>query len=88
LGLDYRILGPFEVATNGGSLTLGGAQQRALLALLVIHRNQALTTDRLIDELWADHTPATAVKTLQGYISNLRKLLPADAIVTQGRATC
>jgi YVTN family beta-propeller protein len=83
--LDYRILGPFEVATNGRSLALSGVQQRALLALLVIHRNQALTTDRLIDELWGNQTPATAVKTLQGYISNLRKVLPADAIVTQGR---
>ena len=83
--MDYRILGPFEVATNDRSLALGGAQQRALLALLVIHRNQALTTDRLIDELWGDQTPPTAVKTLQGYISNLRKVLPADAIVTQGR---
>jgi DNA-binding SARP family transcriptional activator/ABC-type branched-subunit amino acid transport system substrate-binding protein len=83
--MDYRILGPFEVANRGRSLALGGAQQRALLALLVIHRNQVLTTDRLIDELWGEQTPATAVKTLQGYISNLRKVLPADAIVTQGR---
>ena len=83
--MDFRILGPFDVADNGRRLVLGGAQQRALLALLVIHRHQVLTTDRLTEELWGERAPATAVKTLQGYVSNLRKELPADAIVTQGR---
>ena len=83
--MDFRILGSLEVAENGRSLALGGTQQRALLALLLIHRNRVLTTDRLVDELWGEHPPSTAVKTLQGYVSNLRKSLPAETIVTVGR---
>ncbi len=83
--MDFRILGSLEAAENGRSLALGGTQQRALLALLLIHRNRALTIDRLVDELWGGRPPPTAVKTLQGYVSNLRKSLPADMIVTRGR---
>lgn len=83
--MEFRILGPFEVRSNGEPLALGGAQQRALLALLLIHRGEVLSTDRLIDELWRERVPATAVKTVQGYVSQLRKALGDDVIVTRGR---
>ena len=83
--MEFRILGPFEVVQNGGSLTLGGAQQRALLAVLVVHRGELLSADRLIDELWGERAPATAAKALQGYVSHLRKALGDGVIVTQGR---
>ena len=83
-GVDFRILGPLEVAQDGQSLRLGGAQQRALLAVLVIHRGEVLSTDRLIDELWADRPPPTAAKTVQGYVSQLRRVLGEAAIVTRG----
>jgi YVTN family beta-propeller protein len=63
---------------------LGGAQQRALLALLLIHRGEVVSTDRLIDELWGERAPPTAAKTVQGYISQLRKVLGGDAIGTRG----
>jgi DNA-binding SARP family transcriptional activator len=66
-------------------LALGGPKQWALLAILVLHRGEALTTDRLIDELWGERAPATAVKTVQVYVSNLRKALGDGLLVTKGR---
>ena len=82
--MEFRILGPLEVEQDGHSLGLGGAQQRALLAVLLIHRGEVLSTDRLIDELWVERAPPTAAKTVQGYVSQLRKVLGEDAIVTRG----
>jgi DNA-binding SARP family transcriptional activator len=56
-----------------------------LLAVLVLHRGEAVSTDRLIDQLWGERAPATAAKTVQVYVSQLRKSLGAGVIVTQGR---
>jgi DNA-binding SARP family transcriptional activator/DNA-binding beta-propeller fold protein YncE len=74
------VLGPLEVATNGTSLPLGGAKQRAVLALLVLHANEVVSTDRLIDELWGDSPPESAANMLQGYVSHLRKILEPGRI--------
>ena len=52
--MDFRLLGPLEVAGDEGSLTLGGIKQRSLLAMLLLHANEVVSTDRLIDELWGD----------------------------------
>ena len=82
--MDFRILGPLEVTQDGRSLALGGAQQRALLAVLLIHRGEVLSTDRLIDELWGEQAPSSATKIVQGYISQLRKALGDDVILTRG----
>jgi DNA-binding SARP family transcriptional activator len=83
--MEFRILGPLEVLAGGRAVALGGSKQRALLALLVLHANETLTPDRLIDELWGDHPPATAAKTVQAHISRLRKALAAGggAVVTR-----
>jgi DNA-binding SARP family transcriptional activator/WD40 repeat protein len=83
--VEFRILGPFEVVHRGGSLALGSTQQRAVLALLLLHRSEVLSTDRLIDELWGERAPATAVKAVQGYVSHLRKALGEGVIATHGR---
>src|SRR5215475_13224407 len=83
--MDFRILGPLEVARDGAPLALGAAQQRALLAVLVLHRGEVVSTDRLVDELWGERPPAAAAKTVQVYVSQLRKALGAGVIVTQGR---
>jgi DNA-binding SARP family transcriptional activator len=83
--VEFRILGPLEVVQDGESVILGAAQQRALLAVLVLHRGEAVSTDRLIDELWGERPPATAAKTVQVYVSHLRKALGAGVIVTEGR---
>ena len=83
--LEFRILGPLEVVENGRPLALGGPRQRALLAILLVHRAEVISSDRLIDLLWSERPPATAAKTLQGYVSQLRKSLGGEEIVTEAR---
>jgi YVTN family beta-propeller protein len=83
--LEFRILGPLEAEENGRLLALGGARQRALLALLLLHANVVIPRDRLIGELWGERAPETAATALQGYISGLRKALGAERILTRGR---
>jgi DNA-binding SARP family transcriptional activator len=73
--MQFRILGPLELACNGEPLPLGGASQRALLALLLLHANEVVSSDRLLDELWADAPPASGVTALQVRVSQLRKAL-------------
>jgi DNA-binding SARP family transcriptional activator len=73
--MDFCILGPLQALDEGHVVTPRGTKQRALLALLVLHANETLSTDRLIDELWGEHPPTTAIKTLQVHISHLRKTL-------------
>ena len=73
--MEYRVLGPLEVHNGEDALPLAGPKQRALLALLLVNANRVLSRDRLIDELWGEEPPETAVQSLQVYVSRLRKLL-------------
>ncbi len=81
--MEFRILGPLEVVENGRQLDVGGAKQRALLAILLLHANEVVSTDRLIDALWEDDAPETGRKALQVYVSQLRKTLGKDRITTR-----
>ena len=81
--MDFRILGPIEVWADGRPVVLGGGQQRAVLALLLLDANRVVSSDRLIDQLWDGHPPATAATALQGHISALRKALGSDVIATR-----
>jgi DNA-binding SARP family transcriptional activator len=81
--MRFGILGPFEVADDQGrGLALGGSKQRAVLAILLLHAGEAVSSDRLIDELWGERAPATAAKTIQVYVSHLRKVLGDGLLVT------
>ena len=80
--MQFGVLGPLAVWDGGREVSLGPAGQRALLALLLVHANEVVTTARLVDELWGDRPPARAVKTVQVYVSQLRKLLGTDVIET------
>ena len=81
--VDFRILGPLELAAGDGPLSLpAGHGQRAVLAYLILHKNEVVPTDRLIDALWPSEPPATAQKMVQSYVSQLRKSL-ADRLVTR-----
>jgi DNA-binding SARP family transcriptional activator len=80
---EFRLLGPLEADVEGNPVQLAAAKPRALLALLLLSRNQVVPTERLIDELWGDEPPARATKTLQVYISQLRKALGPDRLVTR-----
>jgi predicted ATPase/DNA-binding SARP family transcriptional activator len=89
--VEFAVLGPLEATRDGTSIALGAARQRALLALLLIHVNEVVPTERLIDELWGADPPAGAAHSLQVYVSGLRKALeperapntPASVVVTR-----
>ena len=85
MNVEYRILGPLDVMVDGRAVALAGRHQRALLALLLAHANEVVPLDRLIDGLWDEAPPETAANIVQGYVSQLRKLLGRETIVTRGR---
>src|ERR671939_600471 len=80
---EFRLLGPVEVVDDGETLPLGGQKQRAVLALLLLDAGRVVSTDRLIDALWSEDPPPTAATSLQNFVSQLRKLLGADVLVTK-----
>jgi DNA-binding SARP family transcriptional activator len=73
--LEYRILGPLEVRSDGRALDLGPAKQRALLAILLVNAGRSVSTDRLIEGLWPDKAPGRPDTAVQTYVSNVRKVL-------------
>ncbi len=77
--MEYRILGPLEVRDGGRPVELGTPKQRGLLALLLLHANTSVTTERLADLLWDGAPPARAEVSLRSYAANLRKVLQPDA---------
>ena len=81
--MEFRILGPLEVYEGGKPVQLGGRNQRALLALLLLNAGEVVSTDRLIDGLWGEEPPRTASTSLQNAVSQLRKLLTAERVVTK-----
>jgi DNA-binding SARP family transcriptional activator len=81
--LEFRILGPLEVVGESGAVSLGGQKQRALLALLLVRAGEVVATDRLVDQLWGEHPPKTATTSLQNFVSQLRKLLGRNVLVTR-----
>src|SRR3954453_11721488 len=84
--MDFRLLGPLEVDGEDGPADVGAGKRRALLTYLLINPNEVVPTERLIDELWGEPPPATASKSVQVYVSQLRKTLHAngDLLVTRG----
>jgi DNA-binding SARP family transcriptional activator len=83
--MEFRMLGPLEVAAGGSTIPLGGSKQRGVLALLLLNANQVVSSDRLIDEVWGETPPERAKAALQVYVSNLRKALgdSGSVLVTQ-----
>jgi predicted ATPase/DNA-binding SARP family transcriptional activator len=81
--MEFRILGPLEARERGRRIQLGAAKQRSLLGVLLLHANEAVSSDRLVDELWGERPPARALKLVQGHVSALRKLVGTDRILTQ-----
>ena len=81
--MDFRVLGPLEVGGDGGTLELGGLKQRSVLAALLLHANEVVSTDRLIDALWGGSPPLRAGKTIQVYVSRLRKVFAEERLVTR-----
>jgi DNA-binding SARP family transcriptional activator len=80
---DFRILGPLEISDESGPLLLGGQKQRGVLALLLLDAGRVVAVDRLIDALWGENPPRTAVTSLQNFVSQLRKILGPEILETK-----
>jgi DNA-binding SARP family transcriptional activator/ABC-type glycerol-3-phosphate transport system substrate-binding protein len=78
--MQFRVLGPLEVAVDAGKISLGGPKQRAVLAGLLIRPNQMVPAEDLIDQVWGEDPPNTARKTLQSYVTHLRQALGSDRL--------
>src|SRR5215210_1871598 len=81
--MEFRILGPLEVVDGCAPIELGGRKPRTLLAALLLHANEVVSAERLIDALWDDQPPQTAHAALQVHISHLRRVLGRERIVTR-----
>jgi len=81
--VEFGILGPLAAWQDGRELELGAAKQRALLAVLLLHAGETMPTERLVDALWGERPPATAVKALQVHVSQLRKVLGEGVVETR-----
>lgn len=77
--IEFAILGPFEVRVGGRPANIGGARQRALLVALLLHANEIVSADRLIEEVWGEDPPPSAPKMVQVFVSRLRASLEPDA---------
>lgn len=80
--MEFRILGPLEIADGERRLPLGGAKRRSVAALLLLEANQVVPTERLIDGVWGDDPPPAALGSLQNHVLRLRRVL-GDRLVTQ-----
>src|SRR5687768_11817341 len=78
LDLEFRVLGPLEAIRGERVLTLGSPKQRALLGLFLVHANEPIPRERLIEELWGDAAPKTVNAVLNVYLSRLRRLLAEE----------
>ena len=83
--MQFRILGPIEAVLDSGPAALGAPKQRGLLALLLVNRRRVVTAEQLIDGLWGEDPPASALQSLQVYVHGLRRALGAERIETAGR---
>jgi DNA-binding SARP family transcriptional activator/predicted ATPase len=84
--LDFRLLGPLEVADDRGSeIAVRSGQQRAVLALLLLRANELVPSERLVEELWGESPPPTANKMLQNQMSGLRRALGHDGRIEAER---
>src|SRR6202034_1819154 len=79
-GMRFESLGPLSVSQDGEAVSLGGRKQRTLLAVLLLHRNEVLARDHLVDALWGERPPRRAADSLDTYIYRLRKLLGHDRL--------
>src|SRR3954453_14758500 len=84
--MRYRILGPLEASDGTRVIPLAQGRQRLLLAVLLVHANEAISSDRLIDALWGEAPPPTAARSLHNLVSSLRKSLPDGELETHGHS--
>jgi WD40 repeat protein/DNA-binding SARP family transcriptional activator/energy-coupling factor transporter ATP-binding protein EcfA2 len=87
--MEFRILGPLEVQGERGPVALGGTKPRAVLAVLLLHRNEPVSAEQMAIALWGEDAPESAVKTVQVHVSRLRKALgDGDVVATTPGGYC
>jgi len=82
--MRFRTLGPVRVRDGGRWVPVSAEQQRLVLAVLLADAGRAVSTERLVDEVWGDQPPRRAVNTVQAYVMRLRRMLGDDALITRG----
>ena len=82
--MQFQLLGPLQVVGDRAPLSLGQPKQRALLACLLLRRGRFVSRDELIEALWGQRPPKSAVSSLHVYVHGLRRLLGADRIQSRG----
>ena len=74
--MEFRILGPLEIRDDDGNeLRLGQGRERSLLTLLLLHANEVVSLDRIVDDLWGERAPPTAGKIVRNQVSQLRRIV-------------
>ena len=76
--MEFRLLGPVSLVRDGQPVAIGGPTARAVLALLLLRAGRVVTTDQLVDALWNDEPPRSAVQTIRAYVSRLRRALAEE----------
>jgi predicted ATPase/DNA-binding SARP family transcriptional activator len=79
--IEFRLLGPLEVRRNGQPIVVRGGKPRSVLAMLLLHAGEVVSTDRLIEALWCARPPATAANALQAHVAALRRALEPERAV-------
>src|SRR3954471_20566976 len=81
--MEFRLLGSLEVVDDGRAVPVARQRAPAVLAVLLLHANEPVSGERLIDEVWGPEPPKSAAASLQNYVSYLRKALGRDVLVTE-----
>ena len=81
--VEFRILGPVDVLDEGQPVPLPVGKPLTLLRVLLLNHNHVVSAVTLVDELWGEEPPETAMKALQGHVSQLRKVLGAERLITK-----
>jgi predicted ATPase/DNA-binding SARP family transcriptional activator len=81
--MEFGILGPLQAGADGTDVTPRAAKPRLLFARLLVDANRVVAAERLIEDVWDDDPPPSAATTLQGYVSQLRKALGPDRLLTK-----
>lgn len=78
--MEIGVLGGLSARLATGNMQLGTPKQQALLAMLVTQPEHPMTVDQLVDELWPEHPPRSAVPNVPSYAANLRRMFDAGGI--------
>jgi WD40 repeat protein/DNA-binding SARP family transcriptional activator len=81
--MEFRLLGPVEALDGAEVVDLGGKQRRTVLGILLVHAGEPVSTDRMVDELWAERAPPTARRIVQAHVAHLRKAVNRDDTVLE-----